>query len=1499
MMKKIYDRLAVAVLLVLTLVAMLGTVVSAVGTDSYLLQVDYNGLPCTVKYKVTVGGAEGAEKTLVPGTPVSIPKIHDTVELIIEPNKGYRIAALKNSRGGTVSLDRSEDNDTVSYKAALNADSVFTPVCEEKPYTFDVQSAAEGGHWFAEGKTDPSTLTYVFTQSVQLAVPSLEGYVFEGWLVLPTRDAEVGTLLSPQVGQDYVNFSDAYVPNSGNVIYLKPQWGRGEKQPVYRYDRDYQTGGLLSDTPVQWEAFVGNPYSGCDGDTDGYKSYLGYYPFDPNDTRYFEGPFTVQFDTEQNPENPRNKVNRYYLPIEYTLVYQDDDKNELEVDASYPTSYVYNHASDEIPQPTRVGYEFAGWQVIIINEAGEEIDVTNKVNAEVTVIKRLAFSAKEAGVAEDNAQDMIILRATWVPNKYDVVLDYNHSDLPTETLENAYNYETGATLPNPERTGYEFAGWELPDGTVLEPTPEAGTTVIPEKTFIDTINLVAKWTPKSFTVTLDGNGADSTDHTASLGVTFDSALVLPDDFKLPTRIGHTFVGYYLTDADGKNFLITVTENGDGSLTAKSEVTQWKIDGDTTLIAEWSINSYLIEVEIDDENAEVVITDEDGNGRYDYNEQITVTVTALNNHKLVQWCGSAIEHRAVFTWRFQMGAEDCLLTGIVLPTIASPSFEVDYIKELITTDLSLIPDGRYQIVCEGQEPLNLVVRNGKISVNGGDAQDVLVIPEAYYGKTVQILTYGVFEESADSDWYALTVNPRPAMPEMNTPNAEIGHVYQHEETKIVVEMTNLDTLSRFEFACSENSDGKGLTWWNVQNCDERYFVLAEDGKLMFVNLKPGTTYHVYVRVRAVADDHAHGVENRIEVSTYSDNTLEAKKNALLDLIKDSDGEMVKNLIDRAIQDANALVSPSPSFYDELEAIYARVLAGIEFARVQDAKIAELKALQTKLIASGEFSTANVSLINNICEVAVQTIKSATAIDVVQIAYESGISQMKAIPVTHLTCGDMELTAKDGLEQGTLLSQDRLTNVDDITAAVNTAIQTGKFVYGGTAMTQAQVAEALKSLDVMAAYQMRLTDSANAMLAPNGTFEVRLLLPEDLRNVSGLQVAFYNDKTGELEVLDTEKDGNCLVFHSTRVGDFVILGDPTMNLTGFIIALGLILACQLVGVILLMVRRVKYAKNLMRHNSMILPTVMLTIRFLPQNGVTILAVLGGLVVLFQIILMYLLLSSEVVYRQKRDSVRHEGSHAADVAVMADADVEEYTEAEEIPEEEELADVTEDGWEEASEETVEADADFIEPAANPYYSLPEEELQDSELDDVFAENVAEELTEDSEEAYEEYADASEDAVPAWEYSDEETEDADEEASEWTEETAEWQYDDELAEDAESDAEQAFDTEGYDTEVYAESDYEDAEEAAYDEDAAEAEYSEDADGYVKEADGYAEESDEIYDGEETYDEEISEEAYDEEAYEDEAYAEDDEEEAPLDDEEWSYAEDDEEPKQYDGYEE
>ena len=1081
------------------------------------------------------------------------------------------------------------------------------------------------------------------------------------------------------------------------------------------------------------------------------------------------------------------------------------------------------NAETKIPDPILTGYNFAGWKVEIFDKDGKAIEVPASAlrldagNGQLILPADVAELASEpyTDANGDPVARTIRLTAKWTAKTFNVTYDWNGADTDSVKFDSTkyavYTYDTDLVIADPVRKGYTFVGWLLTSGELagVEIKSADGVTTLPAKTYLDNISLVAQWLPNTYTVTINGNGADADKTlTEQFTVTFDAAMKLPDGFVFPTRTGYTFAGFSL-DKEGTEMYT------DASGVPLSSYPTWTIDSDTVFYAQWTINQYRVTVNVENATVSIIVNgqtypyDPDEALLFDYATAVKVVVTAADGYKLVKWENEPIAHTKSYEYSFVLGAQDTALGGVVLAVTDAPVFKIDYLNELIITADGTIPDGRYRITC-GEETLEVVVADGKIRINGGEQLTKIAIPEAYFGQTIGIMTYGSDGVTADSDVQSINIAARPAAPEANN-GKEIESVYQHEDTAIVVQMKDGIDINLYEFAISESNNGSGLIWKSASELQNEE---TPANGVTFQNLKPGAEYFVYVREKAVADSHPHGREICIKQETRSQETLEAKKRELMALLKDTDGDVTRALIEQALEEANSLQRPAPDFYTNLEAIYNRVVAQIVFTREQDARLAELQALHSSLINSGAFNTDGMNTLNTVYGIAKDSIVSATASEQVQKAYDKAVVDMKAVLISYLVYGDLELTAQAGLPQGTQLFGAAIENLERLMNAVDTAIGAGNVAMGGSSMTLAQALEALRSLEVKAAYQMKLTDSANMLFNEfNGKYEIRVLLPTELRHVSGLQVAYYDEKTGVLEVLDTQKDGNCLVFFADRIADFVILGDQTMNLTGFIIALGLILACQLIAIILLLSRRAKYAKQVRRY-SVALP-MLLTIRFLPENGMMLVLVLGGLVVLFQIILMYLLLSSEVIYRKRHErepysktedsvpvmanaeedplegeSFDEETSQAIAIFETEDADgidenvFEETEETEQEVESDEVFDETDDTEGEEAEIDLDGETetdynDFIEPAANPRYSLPDEDEEmfvDTETGEIYsASDIAQAEAEGVQFTY----DGGEDDETA-----ETTASADE--TENVEEGVSWQYDDaavsaELTEDGE----------------------------------------------------------------------------------------------------------------------
>ena len=150
------------------------------------------------------------------------------------------------------------------------------------------------------------------------------------------------------------------------------------------------------------------------------------------------------------------------------------------------------------------------------------------------------------------------------PEVYRVAFEYNYD---YEGTENAAYTNSGGTVSaptEPKREGYAFGGWYSDES--LTDDWNFGTDTVTED-----INLYAKWTVCTYTVTFNTNGGSDVD---SQTVAHGGKVTKPE---APTKTGYTFAGWY-SDA---NFN-----------------TPWNFDtntvsGNMTLYAKWNINQYTV------------------------------------------------------------------------------------------------------------------------------------------------------------------------------------------------------------------------------------------------------------------------------------------------------------------------------------------------------------------------------------------------------------------------------------------------------------------------------------------------------------------------------------------------------------------------------------------------------------------------------------------------------------------------------------------------------------------------------------------------------------------------------------------------------------------------------------------------------------------------------------------------------------------------------------------
>ena len=214
------------------------------------------------------------------------------------------------------------------------------------------------------------------------------------------------------------------------------------------------------------------------------------------------------------------------------------------------------------------GYSFSKWTA---SSGASSITIANPNAASTTV------------TFKDYANDATVT-ASFSAIKSDVTLDANGGTDGTASVTATY----GQAMPSatmPTRTGYTFNGYfdATSDGTQYY--KEDGTSA---RTWNKTANttLYAQWTAKTYTVTLDNQGA-TTAGQASVTATYNAAMPSIAN-NLPKKTGYTFNGYFDATSAGTQYY---KEDGTSART-------WNKTANTTLYAQWKINNYTVKWVVD-------------------------------------------------------------------------------------------------------------------------------------------------------------------------------------------------------------------------------------------------------------------------------------------------------------------------------------------------------------------------------------------------------------------------------------------------------------------------------------------------------------------------------------------------------------------------------------------------------------------------------------------------------------------------------------------------------------------------------------------------------------------------------------------------------------------------------------------------------------------------------------------------------------------------------------
>jgi|GEM_PF-3896561 len=257
---------------------------------------------------------------------------------------------------------------------------------------------------------------------------------------------------------------------------------------------------------------------------------------------------------------------------------------------------------------SKTGFTFIGW-----SETPGDTAATWAAGATVTAAESTAGSGK------------MVLNAIWEATSAAVTLDPNTGTAGTEdTLQ--YNntsdklaYDTdgywGTGSITPTKAGYEFLGWSQTKyiesgapaaGEALYPADRTTCAMVSAATAVSAITatpktLYAVWSPYTFKIIYNANGALGTSAPADQDVAWDAGTVALATQGSMNRLGYTFMGWGETAASSPPDY-PVDASGDSSVPdANDLLTAAPASGNviTTLYAIWSVNAITVQFNLND------------------------------------------------------------------------------------------------------------------------------------------------------------------------------------------------------------------------------------------------------------------------------------------------------------------------------------------------------------------------------------------------------------------------------------------------------------------------------------------------------------------------------------------------------------------------------------------------------------------------------------------------------------------------------------------------------------------------------------------------------------------------------------------------------------------------------------------------------------------------------------------------------------------------------------
>ena len=248
---------------------------------------------------------------------------------------------------------------------------------------------------------------------------------------------------------------------------------------------------------------------------------------------------------------------------QYTITFDTAGGSEIE---SITADYGSSVASP--PQPSRIGYTFAGWSVPVpsVMPAGDTTVTARWTINQYSVVFDSAGGSSVSSITQDYNTDIIppqnptrtgytftgwsspvpsrmpahdsTITAQWTINQYTITFD-SAGGSPVDSITADYNTDVAAPQ-NPVRNGYTFDCWDIS---------------VPVKMPARDMTITAQWRINRYTITFDSAGGSAV---PQIRQDYNTDITVPQD---PLRTGYTFTGWS-SDIPAKmpasNVIITAT-----------------------------------------------------------------------------------------------------------------------------------------------------------------------------------------------------------------------------------------------------------------------------------------------------------------------------------------------------------------------------------------------------------------------------------------------------------------------------------------------------------------------------------------------------------------------------------------------------------------------------------------------------------------------------------------------------------------------------------------------------------------------------------------------------------------------------------------------------------------------------------------------------------------------------------------------------------------------------